>query len=278
MPSGTRTEIDYNKVYHSNNCGDFVIVEELKPKIYNNVTKRVVLVRFLDTNYECSVNLIEALKGIVKDPYAKNILGIACIGPIDRSTVSQNEYNIWYGMIRRCCCKESDSYSTYGGAGVTVCPEWLCLANFINDLPSLPGYYEFKARPNGAKYQLDKDLKQRHLPKNQRVYSKETCMFIPETMNNQIKIRDHKVNTNCSSQYIGLYRTPHNTFQCHAFSNGIKYYIGTFKDEIAAANAYNWYALNYNVGYGINQVPYMSPVEWGKYKSGVKKMCSIVKK
>lgn len=32
---------------------------------------------------------------------------------------------IYSGMVQRCYNKNSDSYETYGGRGITICPEWL---------------------------------------------------------------------------------------------------------------------------------------------------------
>lgn len=44
-------------------------------------------------------------------------------------------YGIWQGMNDRCFNSKSQSYSNYGGRGITVCPEWIGeqgLLNFID--------------------------------------------------------------------------------------------------------------------------------------------------
>jgi hypothetical protein len=33
-------------------------------------------------------------------------------------------YTIWQGIKSRCLCPSDDSYTTYGGAGITICEEW----------------------------------------------------------------------------------------------------------------------------------------------------------
>ena len=45
MPSGKRTIIDFNKLYDSNNCGKFRIIEELPTKVFNGTTMRIVKIK-----------------------------------------------------------------------------------------------------------------------------------------------------------------------------------------------------------------------------------------
>lgn len=57
-----------------------------------------------------------------------------CIS-IERTTThgcSKNPlYIIWKGMLRRCYSKKSDSYSHYGGRGISVVKDWHNLKTFI---------------------------------------------------------------------------------------------------------------------------------------------------
>lgn len=57
--------IDTNKIYPSNNYGDFKILKELEKDKNNN---RYVKIKFISTGYECNVALSSAMKGAVKDP------------------------------------------------------------------------------------------------------------------------------------------------------------------------------------------------------------------
>ena len=43
-------------------------------------------------------------------------------------------YTIWNGMIQRCTNPNSDSYSDYGGRGISVCREWCGEQGFFNFL------------------------------------------------------------------------------------------------------------------------------------------------
>ena len=102
-----------------------------------------------------------------------------------------------------------------------------------------------------------------------RVYSVETCMFIDRQANIFIRSADHKNDNQNNSNLYGVYLTPTNTYQCTINYKHTKIFIGSFNNEIAAANAYNYfYTICYkdSVMYGApNNVPYMPPYEWIKY-------------
>ena len=67
--------------------------------------------------------------------------------------------------------------------------------------------------------------------------------------------------------------------------NKDKYAVGSFDDEVAAANAHDYYANMYNpTNSTINQAPYMSAPEWlshklyAVYDKKPVEMCKIVRK
>ena len=77
-------------------------------------------------------------------------------------------YTKWHGMIRRCYSKESEIKNpTYKDC--YVCDEWLTFSNFKSWMEQQD--YEGK--------HLDKDL----LVCNNKVYSPETCVFVPREIN-----------------------------------------------------------------------------------------------
>lgn len=78
-------------------------------------------------------------------------------------------YNVWRLMIRRCyCIKALGRNPTY--VGCSVYPEWLSFSNFKKwfDENYVEGFV------------LDKDI----LVKGNKVYSPETCRFVPQYLNN----------------------------------------------------------------------------------------------
>lgn len=48
------------------------------------------------------------------------------------------EYAAWRNMLARCECPGSSSYPRYGGAGISVCPEWHSFEQFLSDLGPRP--------------------------------------------------------------------------------------------------------------------------------------------
>ena len=85
-------------------------------------------------------------------------------------------------MIRRCYEQTHMYYYLYGGNGVTVCKRWHCFENFVADLPYIDGYDDEMF--HNKELHLDKDLKQKGV--GFKVYSLETCTFLPKNINGKI--------------------------------------------------------------------------------------------
>ncbi|WP_461311102.1 hypothetical protein [Bacillus altitudinis] len=95
----------------------------------------------------------------------------------------KREYNVWNGMLERCYDENSPQFQDYGAKGVTVCERWHCFANFVKDFTFIDGFEPdlFADR----KIFLDKDLKQKGIPKSEMVYSLNTCTFVSQAVNNR---------------------------------------------------------------------------------------------
>ena len=52
------------------------------------------------------------------------IKSCGCVSRIKHGQWHTRLYNIWYGMLRRCCVTHDKAYPLYGGRGITVCNEW----------------------------------------------------------------------------------------------------------------------------------------------------------
>ena len=88
-------------------------------------------------------------------------------------------YNTWKDMLRRCYdSKYHKKKSTYKNC--TVCSEWHNFQNFAQWYYS--NYYEFE----DEKMALDKDI----LKKGNKIYSSNTCVFVPSSINNLFIKRD----------------------------------------------------------------------------------------
>jgi hypothetical protein len=259
-----RRELDFNKVYTSNTSGNFILVEEYEPKKTRGTSSiRQIKVRFLETGYEIISDPASINSGAIKDPYYKRFAGIGYFGE-PKVPYTNKEYDIWYTMINKCYNPEYNKYPQYGALGVTVDPRWHCFANFIEDLPYIDGYDDYIKSNEKFKFHLDKDIKQQHLPINKRVYSKDTCTFIRGDINSRYtERRKSSSKVKDQSSYKGVYKTSNGKFQCSINVNRMKFFLGVFDDEIAAANMYNHiYAIAIGVPNSIrNNVPYMSPIE-----------------
>ena len=84
---------------------------------------------------------------------------------------SSKAYTCWRGILRRCYNeKERYKYPTY--TGVSICDEWKDFQNFAKWF-----YHNYN---NIMKdWVLDKDI----LVKGNKIYSPETCCFVPQEVN-----------------------------------------------------------------------------------------------
>lgn len=81
-------------------------------------------------------------------------------------------YDKWRKMLIRCFDdKYKEKEPTY--KDVTCCNRWLCFANFLEDFEILKNEYNWS---EDIKLNLDKDI----LHKNNKVYSLENCILVPD--------------------------------------------------------------------------------------------------
>ena len=212
-----------DKVCKSKSSGDFKIVK------YND--NRNVEIRFLKTGYETVVQLVSIKSGNVKDPYVPSVHGVGMLGtkyPSKINGVITKEYNRWTDMLKRCYseafqkkrptykdCEVSDKFKSY-----EYFYEWChSQIGFGND-------------GNGFPFHLDKDL----LVKGNKVYSENTCVFIPSEINSLLVKRE-----NMRGKYlIGVcWCNTNKAFVAQVHKNkGESEHLGYYKTEIEAFNAY----------------------------------------
>ena len=95
--------------------------------------------------------------------------------------VNTKEYNLWLQMLRRCYCEKAlKRRTTY--LGCSVDKDWLHFSIFAKHIRKMKGFNEYG-------FELDKDL----LFKNNKIYSVETCCFLPKSLNSALtlpKVKD----------------------------------------------------------------------------------------
>lgn len=132
--------------------------------------------------------------GQIKSPYDKTIYNTGYFGEGKYKSSINNkntkEYNYWRAMMRRCYDEKTKiNLPTYKYC--TVCEEWHNFQNFAKWFDE--NYYEI----DNEKMCLDKDI----LIKGNKIYSPETCVFVPEYINNLFT----KCNKSRGKYPIGVY-------------------------------------------------------------------------
>ena len=187
---------------------------------------RDVTVQFLDKNgYITKTHLKTLRSGGVKNPFDRTIYGIGYIG-VGKHKPSLNGkdtkvYKLWASVICRTYHEYSlTKYPTY--RDVEICDEWLSFQNFAdwclgNEFFNLG-------------YCLDKDI----LSNGDKIYSAETCCFIPYEINTLFLDNSYnkgslptgaterdgryrvRVSKGGSGKYIGTYDTPEEALKIYA--------------------------------------------------------------
>lgn len=253
-------EIDFGKTYSSTNYGDFKIITEVERKPRQ---KKRVLIEFIETGARTEVSYDEALKGCVKDVMRPSIFGVAYLGNAHKKG-NEKLYNLWINMLSRCYNPRNKAYRFYGEKGCYVDDRWLCFENFLSDVKEISGSELLKTK---KKVELDKDILQRGMTEN-KCYSKDTCVWVSKDSNNRVHLADSNKRNDYSSKYVGVcFDKRWGVFQAQINIDGKQVYIGKFTNEIAAANAYNYYSEQQGIEITKNDCEFMSKEEWESFRT-----------
>ena len=170
-------------------------------------------------------------KGIIKCPYEPKVYGVGYLGEGKYKRLNNGEihkwYKIWHEMLRRCYDpKLQEKEPTYKGCAVEE-----HLFDFQNMGKWLDeNYYEVP----GEKMHLDKDI----LNKGNKIYSKETCIFVPERINTLFTKRDND-RGDCP---IGVSDLPSGNYQAYCNNGyGKQVYLGVYSTKEEAFRVYKEY-------------------------------------
>jgi len=224
-------------IHYSNNYGPFIILKIINNDAHSKTD--LFHIKFLETGTEKLVKPDAIIRGTILDENAirTQILDITLIQPnFIKPRLNKYKNAIYNSMIRRCTIESSDKYKNYGKIGITIDPYWLESSdNFYNDMPLIENYNKWERFPN--LYQLDKDYKQFYKPKNERIYSRASCIFLHRYDNINLRtIENHNPN-----KYFGVYKITDNRYEVCFNVDDIKYHFGYFDNEIFAAAVYNYF-------------------------------------
>ena len=214
------------KVYKTNNSGDIEVLS------YTN--SKNVEIKFLKSGNITTVYSSNIVNGTIKDVYSPTLYGVGILGtkyPSKVNGAKTKEYALWTDMLKRCysdVCKKKQP--TYEGREVS------------NNFKSYEYFYEWCQNQIGFgvdSFQLDKDV----LVKGNKVYSEDTCVFLPREVNSTLTKNDKSR----GEHLIGV--SWHKT--TNKFTSLVKVglknqkHLGYFATEIEAFNAYKQAKENY---------------------------------
>ena len=199
-------------IFSTNNSGNCVVVNYTN---YDDVT-----VKFVETGYETKTRMGNLKLGKVKDYLHPSIYGKGILGEGFKQSDSQSySFQLWKNMLKRCYSevsfKKSPSYEQ-------------CLTS-----ETFNHYQQFKTWCNqqlgfgNTGWELDKDI----LVKGNKVYSEDTCCFVPKEIN-LLLVKHDKGRGNYS---LGVdYHKSRKQFRARCSDK----HLGWFNTEIEAFNAY----------------------------------------
>lgn len=192
-------------IWDSNNCGKFTIIGRIdKYYLTNNGKKKYnfYLCQFEDgTKIVAEANAIR--NGKVKNPNTPSVCGVGYMGQGQWKTTinykNTKEYTIWARMLERCYSERTQEfkfpYISYKNCIVNQ--RWHCFQKFCEDIQELENYQQWK---HGSGWELDKDIK----VKGNKIYSKDTCMFVLEKDNINEMIQRTTTDKLTGLTYVGI--------------------------------------------------------------------------
>ena len=169
--------------------------------------------------------------GNIKCPYEPRVYGVGYIGEGKYKTKengkNSDEYDIWHHMLQRCYDpKYHERNPTYKGCRVED-----YLLNFQHMGKWLDeNYYEIP----GEQMCLDKDI----LYKGNKVYGRDTCIFVPQRINTLFI----KCNNSRGKNPIGVYQLSSGSYQVYCSDGyGKNIYLGLYSTEEEAFRVYKNY-------------------------------------
>jgi hypothetical protein len=199
----------------SNSFGDFEV-------LYINGS-RDVGVRFLETGTVVrGLQKGNVKRGCVSDYMVPTVEGVGYVGAGGKGGSKSKAYSYWHSMLERCYSEVyHKTRPTY--IGCTVCSEWL---NFTTFNIWFNVHYK-------EGYHLDKDL----LVQGNKLYSPNTCKFIPPKINSLI-CDNESVRGECFAGVSKRKKKGTQDFNGLYNSSAHGVYLGRFTDEDLAFSHY----------------------------------------
>lgn len=192
-----------------------------KVEVLKVVSSDKAEIRFVNTGWMTTCFLSGLRVGKVRDWSAPSVLGVGIVGkPLLKEEQQSRGYSLWKSMLGRCYNEKLRlKYKSYKGCSVS--PYFLNYQNFKDWCEQQVGF-------NQEGWHLDKDI----LVKGNKIYSEDTCCFVPPELNALLTSTKAKrgslpIGVHCykgrgtyasnickdnHSHYLGSYKTPEEAF------------------------------------------------------------------
>lgn len=208
------------KEFETNNYGKCVVTDYVDK---NNVT-----VMFFDPKCYVKCSSGNLRKGTVRNPMFPSFYNKGYLGVGKYDSRNNSAFKIWMGILIRLYDNSSKiKQPTYND--VDICEEWLDFQNFAEWCHSQKGFSSKDEK--GKVYQLDKDI----LVKGNKVYSPETCCFVPQEVN---KLLTNRRNDRGFYPIGVIYEKDRCRFTAKMFFYGKPKRLGSFDTATEAFQAY----------------------------------------
>ena len=213
-------------------------------KIIEYTNKRNCTIQFEDGTVIKQVQYSSIKKGQIKNPNYPSIYGVGYDGIGKYITVHQGKntkaYVVWKGMIERCYSVEYQKKRPEYNNCIVI-SEWHNFQNYAK-------WYEENYKEN---FEVDKDI----LVKGNKIYSPETCCFVPHEINTLFT----KSNKTRGNFPIGVRITKQNRYQARISKCTYNKCIGTFGTIEEAFQAYKIAKEDYIKEVADKWKPYITP-------------------
>lgn len=170
-----------------------------------------------------NIRYVNIVRREIKNLFHKSVYGVGYIGIGKYSKINHPKaYTTWTNMLKRCYNKKAkEKKITY--KDITVCDYWHNSQNFVEWFEKNWKFYMDK------NWHLDKDI----LLKGNKIYSPETCCFVPQ----EINMLFVKRNSSRGKHPIGVYKA-RNKFQSCIGISGKTIGLGSFNTPEEAFQSY----------------------------------------
>jgi hypothetical protein len=207
----------------------FITKQGYEIEIVEYISNNNCTIKFNDERGSIRYNVAikEIKNGAVTNYYHRSKYDVGYIGEgnycSSKDNVNQRDYDYWDGIYKRCYnINVHNHHPNY--INCSVAEEW---HNFQNFGKWFEDNFNFDYMQNWC---LDKDI----LVKGNKIYSPETCCFVPNEIN--VVLTSSKAKR--GELPIGVHRSKSGKYKSQIKSNGVVKYLGVFDTPEEAFEAY----------------------------------------